>query len=387
MKYKRIFLIVLDSLGVGEAMDAQDFGDKGANTLGNLINKEEVFIPNLKKLGLLNTLKMNNEEAEAYYTIARPKNNGRDCLSGHYELMGITPTINYDYFNYGPFPRDLLEKIASTLQKPIVGNIVSDAKNAIEKLYKRHIETKSLIIYTTGDSNLEVAAHESVIDINELYACCEKIREITNQSNWRVTEVVARPFKIEDDKVILDNDVRIYALPPNNNSVLDSLKNANLQTISIGKVNDLFANSGITKIINASNNVEGINKMIDIMDKNFEGLCFINLNDFNTFYGRSRDVSGYKTALEEFDVQLPLILNQLNIDDILIITSDHGCDPTFSNHNHTRENVPVLIYSRNFVSSGQLDILDTLGDIGATIADNFEVEKPWLGTSFLDKLK
>lgn len=387
MKYKRIFLIVLDALGVGEAMDAENYGDKGANTLGNILNKEDVFIPNLKKMGLINTLKMNNEEADAYYTIARPKNTGRDCLSGHYELMGITPSISYDYFNYGPFPRELLEKIASTIQKPIVGNIVSDSKGAIEKLYKRHLETKSLIIYTTGDSNLEVAAEEGVIDINDLYTCCEKIREITNQNNWRVSEVVARPFKVENDKVILSDDVRVYTLPPNNNSVLDSLKNANLQTISIGKVNDVFASSGITKIIKASNNVEGINKMIDIMDKNFEGLCFVNLNDFNNLYGRARDVNGYKMALEEFDVQLPLILNQLNIDDILIITSDHGCDPTFANFNHTRENIPVLIYSRNFISSGQIDILDTLGDVGATIADNFKVEKPWLGTSFLDKLK
>ena len=387
MKFKRIFLIVLDSLGVGEAMDAEKYNDKGANTLGNLMSKTDLFIPNLKKMGFLNTLTMNNGEGEAYYTIARPKNNGKDCLSSHYELMGIEPSINYDDFGYGPFPRNLLEQIASTLQKPIIGNIICDAKNAIEKLYKRQMETKSLIIYTTGDSNLEVAAEENIIPLNELYDCCEKIRNITNQNGWRVSTVTARPFSVKNNEVKLTDDARVFTLPPSNKSVLESLKSANYQTISIGKINDIFASSGISKIIKASNNVEGINKILDIMDKNFEGLCFANLNDFNTFYGHARDVQGYKRCLEEFDVQLPLILNKLDIDDMLIITSDHGCDPTFENYNHTRENIPVLIYSRSFLESGQIDILDSLGDIGATIADNFEVEKPWIGTSFLSKLK
>lgn len=387
MRFKRIFLIVLDSLGVGEALDAESYNDKGSNTLGNLSSKTDLFIPNLKKIGLMNTLTMNSKEAEAYYTIARPKNKGKDCLSCHYELMGIEPGINYDTFNYGPFPRTLLETIASTLQKPIIGNIVSDATSAINKLYKRQMETKSLIIYTTGDSNLEVAAEENTIPINVLYDYCEKIRNITNQNNWRVSMVVARPFVVKNNEVKLTDDAKVFTLPPNNSSVLESLKNANYQTISIGKITDLFAGSGISKIIKASSNVEAINKILDIMDKKFEGLCFANLNDFNTFYGHARDIDGYKKSFEEFDVQLPLILNNLDIDDMLIITSDHGCDPTFNSYNNTRENVPVLIYSRSFMESGQIDILDTLADIGATIADNFNVEKPWMGTSFLDKLK
>ena len=387
MKFKRIFLLVLDSLGVGEAIDAANYNDNGANTLGNLVDKTDLFIPNLKKMGLLNTIKMNNEEAEAYYTIARPKNNGKSCLSGHYELMGIAPGINYDYFNYGPLPRDLLEKIAQTLQKPIIGNIVCDGKTAVEKLYKRQMETKSLIIYTTGDSNLEVAAEENIISLNELYDCCEKIREIAKREGWCVSEVVARPFIEKNNSVTMTDDIKRFTLPPTNKSVLESLKNANLQTISIGKINDLFNGVGVSKIIKASSNVESVNKLIDIMDKNFDGLCFINLNEFDYKCGQARNVEEYKNKLEEFDVEIPMILNKLNIDDLLIITADHGCDPTFANHNHTRENIPVLLYSRNFIGNGQLDILDTLGDIGATIADNFDVEKPWLGTSFLDKLK
>ncbi len=387
MKFKRIFLIILDSLGVGEAIDASDYNDKGANTLGNIMKQTDLFIPNLKKMGLINTLTMNNNDAEAYYTIARPKTKGKDCLSCHYELMGMEVGMNYDNFNYGPFPRSLLEKIASTLQKPIIGNILCDAKSAIEKLYKRQLETKSLILYTTGDSNLEVAMYEELMPLNELYACCEKIREITTQAGWRVTSVIARPYTIKLNEINLSDDARIFTLPPSNKSVLESLKNANFQTISIGKINDLFSGNGISKIIKASNNVEGINKLLDIMDKNFDGLCFCNLNDFDKLYGHARDVNGYKQSLEEFDVEIPMILNKLNIDDLLIIAADHGCDPTFSNFNHTRENIPVLLYSRSFLEGGQIDILDTLGDIGATIADNFNVEKPWLGTSFLDKLK
>ncbi len=386
MKFKRIFLVILDSLGVGEAIDAEEYNDKGCNTLGHVMDNTNLFIPNLKKLGIVETLTMSNKESDAYYTIARPQNKGKDCVSLHYEMMGINSPKSFEYFNYGPFPRDLLEKIASTIQKPIIGNIITDAKSAIKRLYKRQIETKSLIIYTTGDSNLEVAANESIIPINELYECCEKIREITKEEKWQVACVIARPFRIEEEEVVLTDDVRTFTLSPSK-SVLESLKNANLQVISIGKITDLFNNYGITKIIKSASNTEGINKLIDIMEKNFEGLCFANLSDLETFYGNARDVSGYQKCLEEFDVQLPIILNKLNIDDLLIITSDHGCDPTMENYNHTRENVPVLIYSRCFNDNGQLDILNTLGDIGATIADNFNVEKPWLGESFLDKLK
>ena len=202
-----------------------------------------------------------------------------------------------------------------------------------------------------------------------------------------ISTIIAQPFKTNESGYLLTGDDRRFTLLPSNKSVLDILKNANLQTISIGKVNDIFNNCGITKIIKASNNNEGINKLIDIMDKNFEGLCFTNLEDFDTLYGHARDIEGYKNALEELDVELPIIINKLNIDDLLIITADHGSDPVMPNYNHTRENVPVIIYSRSFASSRQIEILDTLADIGATIVDNFNLEKPWFGTSFLDKLK
>ena len=387
MKFNRIFLLILDTLGVGEAIDAEEYNDKGANTLGHINEQTNLFTPNLNKMGLLNTLKMDNKDAEAYYTIAKPMNKGKSCLSGHYELMGIEPGYNFDYFNNGPLPRNFLEQIAQVIQKPIIGNVVSDPHTIIEKLYKRQMETKSLIIYTTGDSNLEVAAEENIISVNDLYDLCEKIRNIATKEGWLVSEVIARPFIAKNNGVILTDDYKSFTLSPTNKSVLEALKNNNYQTISIGKINNLFNGVGISKIIKASSNVESINKLIDIMDKNFNGLCFINLNEFDYKCGQARNTEEYKNKLEEFDVEIPIILNKLNIDDLLIITADHGCDPTLPNHNHTRENVPVILYSRSFLESGQLDILNTLGDIGATIAENFNVEKPWLGTSFLDKLK
>lgn len=387
MKFKRIFLIILDSVGVGASIDAEKYHDNNANTLAHLIDKTDIFIPNLRKMGFINTITMDNKEADAYYTIAEPKNEGKDCLSGHYEMMGITINKAFENFNSTPFPRELLEKIASITKKPIVGNIISDTKSAITRLYKRQRETKALIIYTTTDSNLEVAADEDIIPLNDLYTYCEQIREITKNDKYQIAMVVARPFKIINNEVVLTEDSKIFTMNPNSKSVLETLKNNNLQTISIGKINDLFNGVGINKIIKSSSNTEGINKLLDIMNKNFEGLCLVNLTDFDYLYGSSRDISGYQKSLEEFDVQLPLIINELNIDDLLIITSDHGNDVTQDNYNHTRENVPVILYSRSFLESGQIDILNTLADIGATIADNFDVEKPWIGNSFLNKLK
>ena len=387
MKFKRIFLIVLDSLGVGESVDASNYNDKGANTLGNILKNYDLFIPNLKKLGFLNTLTMNNKESEAYCTIARPKNKGKDSLSGHYELMGIENSIPYKTFNETGFPRELLETIANQTKRGIIGNIVGNPTSIINKLAKRHIETGALIIYTTSDSNLEVAASEDIIPINELYQYAEIIREITKREEWKVGRVVARPFKEQDGEYILTNNTRYFTLMPPNKSVLDILKNNNLQVISIGKVHDLYNGYGITKIIKSGNNQEGLNKLLSIMDKNFTGLCFLNLSDFDTLYGHQRDVKGYAKEIEKLDVEIPIILNKLNLDDLLIITADHGCDPTMPGFNHTRENVPVIAYSRLFKEPKQLDVLESLSDIGATIVNNYDLERPWMGTSFLDKLK
>ena len=388
MEFKRVFLIILDSLGVGEALDAESYGDKGANTLKNIVDQYDIFIPNLKKLGFLNTLAMNNAESDAYYTVARPKNKGKDSLSGHYEIMGVENDISYKNFKENGFPRDLLEEIVKKTNKGIIGNLIGNHEEVIKKLSARHEETKSLIIYTTGDSDIEIAADENVIPINELYNYAEIVREITNREEWKVARVVARPYIKENNNYIYSNNTKYYTLTPPNRSVLDILKDNELQVISIGKIHDIFNGHGITKIIKSTNNFEGLNKITSIMDKNFEGLCILNLNDFDTLYGHKRDSKGYAHAIEELDVEIPILLNKLDIDDLLIITSDHGCDPTMPGVSHTRENVPVIIYSRLFKDPHQLTILDTFADIGATILDNFNIEeKPWFGTSFLDKLK
>ena len=386
MKFKRIFLLVLDSLGVGEAIDAEKYESKGANTLGHLVDNN-LFIPNLSNLGLLNTLTMNNKEADAYYTIARPKNVGCDSLSGHYELMGVE-NKNEPVFTNSTFPRDLLERIAQDTQVPIIGNVISDCETVINRLGEREEETKSLIIYTTGDSNMEIAANEDVIPLNQLEEYCELIRNITNKDDWRVNSIIARPYKKVGDKYVLTTDTKRFTFDPPTTSILDSIKNSNLQTISIGKISNIFNNQGITKIVKSATNNDAINKLLDIMDKEFEGLCFVNLPDFDTIYGHSRNINGYKEALEEFDVEIPLIINKLNLDDLLIITADHGNDPTMEGVSHTRENVPVILYSRSFSGNGQIDILDTLADIGATITESLNIEQePWIGTSFLNKLK
>ena len=388
MKFKRVFLLILDSLGVGEAIDASNYKDNGANTLKHIMDNYDLYIPNLKKLGIIDTINMNNNEnVDAYYTIARPINQGKDSLTGHYEIMGVRNSAPFKTFTERGFPRDLLEKIEEVTGKRVIGNKVANGEDIINELGERHLSYKSLIIYTSTDSTLQVAAHEDVIPIAKLYSYCEKIRNITLNDDYRIARVIARPFTGKPGKFKFTEDRSDYAIKPPQKSVMDNIKEKGLSVISIGKVNDIFDSQGITKNIkSAFSNIDTLNKMTDIMEKKFQGLCVTNLSDFDALYGHKRDVEGYAKAIEEFDVEVPMILNKLENDDLLIITADHGCDPTFKGNAHTRENVPVIIFSRMFKTPKKLDILNTMSDIGATIADNFEVNKPLYGKSFLDKL-
>ena len=389
MKFKRVFLLVLDSLGVGESIDANNYGDDGANTLKHIIDNSDLFIPNLKRLGFVDTINMNeNNGVDAYYTIAKPTNVGKDSLSSHYEIMGIKSTVPFKTFTEKAFPIDLLMKIEEVTGKRVIGNKVVNGDSIINELGERHLSYGSLIIYTSSDSTLQVAAHEDVIPIPKLYNYCERIRKITLTDEWRVARVIARPFTGTPGKFKFTNDRCDYSIKPPHKSVMDSLKENDYSVISIGKINDIFSGQGITKIVKSSfNNMDTLNKMTDIMGKKFTGLCVANLSDFDALYGHNRDVDGYASAIEEFDVEIPMILNKLDNDDLLIITADHGNDPTFPGNSHTRENVPVIIFSRMFKDPKRLDILESMADIGATIAENFGVEKPMIGTSFLDKLK
>lgn len=386
MNFKRIVLIIMDSLGVGEAVDANNYRDTGANTLGHIIEKNPIFIPNLKKLGFLNTLSMSEEETDAYYTIAKPNNPGKDSLDGHYEIMGIKNDNPFKNFDEDAFPRELLEKIASTIKKPLIGNKNINGDTLINIVGDRHLENKALIIYTSNGSNLKVAAHESIIPVNELYTICEKIREITKKEEWKVGRVVAKPFNGKTGNFKFTKEEKAFALTPPSKGVMDSLKDKKYDVIALGKVNDCFNGNGITKVIKTKSNTDALNKLNDILEKKFNGLCIVNLSDFDSDFAHKKDSSGYAKAIEEFDVEIPLLTNKLNNDDLLIITADHGCDPTMCGK-HTRENVPVIIFGRNLKTPKRLEVLETMADIGATIADNFGVELPEIGTSILDKLK
>ena len=389
MNFKRIFVLILDSLGVGEAPDANEYNDNGANTLKHIMDNYDLFVPNLKKLGFLNTINMDdNPNVEAYYTIAKPWNFGKDSISGHYEIIGLDNKTPFKTFSEKAFPIELIDTIEKNIGKRLIGNKVTSSDLILSELGERHLNYGSLILYTSGDSTLEIAAHEDVVPISKLYSYCEKIRKITEKEEWRVARVVARPFTGKIGKFKFTNDRKDYTLKPQKNSVLNNLKDNDIDVISIGILTDIVDGEGITKVIKgSSSNIDTINKMTDIMSKNFTGVCITNLSEFDAMYGHKRDINGYANAIEEFDVEIPLILNKLNNDDLLIITADHGNDPTFEGNYHTRENVPVIIYGRNLKTPCKLPILETLADIGATIADNFEIKGTNLGTSFLDKLK
>lgn len=388
MKFKRIFLLVLASLGVGETTDAVEYGDIGANTLKHIVENYDLFIPNLKKIGFLNTIEMSeNDQSEAYYTTAKPINKGKDTVSGHYEMIGIKNEIPFKTYNTG-FTYDILSRIEEITGRNVIGNKCCNDDTIIQELGEREYNYGSLIIYTSADSDLQVAAHEDCIPISTLHDYCKKIREVATKEDWRIARIIARPFNGTPNKYRFNNNGRKdYAIKLNKQTILDNLNESNYNVIGIGKINDIFEGQGINKMIKANNNSEAINKLSDIIDKNFTGLCITDLSDFDSLYGHNRDVEGYGKAIEELDVDLSIIMNKLDLDDLLIITADHGNDPTFQGNDHTRENLPVIIYSRNFKYPRILEQFETLANIGATIADNFDIEMPEIGESILEELQ
>lgn len=385
MKFKRIFLVILDSLGIGASKDADEYGDEGANTLGHIIEKYNLDIPNLTKLGLVN--KGNDSNTNAYYTTASSISKGKDTLVGHYELMGLQTTIPYKTFNKTGFPQELITKIEQATNRNIIGNIAASGTEIIKQLGEEHMKTGALIVYTSEDSNLQVAAHENIIPINELYSICQTIRTIMLKDEWKVGRVIARPFIGEVGNFIRTSNRHDYALKPPKETVLDHLKDNDIAVLAIGKINDVFDGEGINDYIKTDDNMDGIEKLLFAIKKNFIGLCFVNLNDFDTKYGHRRDVVGYAKALEQFDKTLPNLLNELKNDDLLILAADHGNDPTFKGTDHTREDIPVIFYSKSFNDPKRLEKLTTYACVGATIADNFNVNAPEIGYSVLDSLK
>ncbi len=388
MKFNRIFLIVLDSLGVGEAIDAKKWNDEGASTLGHILKYNPLDYPNLEKMGFLNLVGFKDiKKTDSYYTKAHPKANGKDTLTGHLEMMGIRTIIPFRTFTETGFPKELIDELEKRTGRHVIGNCNASGTEIIKQLGEEQMRTGDLIVYTSADSVLQIAAHEDIIPLEELYKDCSIARELTLKEEWKVGRIIARPYVGEPGNFTRTGNRRDYALNPEGDTVLDNLKNSGYDVIAIGKINDIFNGCGITKTTHTGNNLEGINCLLETEKEHFNGLCFTNLNDFDSKYGHRRDIKGYAEAIKQFDDYLPEIKENLNDDDLLIITADHGNDPSYRGTDHTRENTPVLVYSKSFKDPKHLKELDCFSDIGATIADNFNVNAPVVGKSFLGKLK
>lgn len=386
--FKRIFLVVLDSVGCGEADDADKFNDVGAHTLKHVIEaKKENEYKNLNKFGLFNLVYGYNLPTMSYYTKANEISNGKDTLTGHLEMMGINTVKPFKTFTETGFPKELINELERLSGRKIIGNCNASGTEIIERLGEEQMKTGALIVYTSADSVLQIAAHEEIIPLKELYKICEIARKLTLKEEWKVGRIIARPYVGTPGSFTRTSNRKDYALNPVSKTVLDNLKSKKYSVISIGKIADIFNDCGITEKIHIEDNTDGIRQIIREIHNDFTGLCFANLNDFDSKYGHRRNPIGYADALREVDEALPHILAHLTDKDLLIITADHGNDPTFRGTDHTREKTPVFIYSARFKEAKKLDEFKTFADLGATIADNFNVKKPLIGNSFLSKLK
>lgn len=393
-KYKRIFTVVMDSLGAGALPDAADYGDAGTDTLGHISQyRDEFQIPNLQKLGLANLHPLKQVEAvekpAGYYTYLYEASNGKDTMTGHWEMMGLHITTPFKTFTENGFPKELLDELSERTGRVIIGNKSASGTEILDELAEEEIATGHMIVYTSADSVLQICGNEETFGLNELYRCCEIARDITMKDEWKVGRVIARPYvgkkKGEFKRTSNRHD---YALKPYGRTALDALKDAGYDVISVGKIFDIFDGEGLTESNKSKSSVHGMEQTIEIAKREFEGLCFVNLVDFDALWGHRRDVEGYAKEIEKFDVKLGELLELLTEDDLLILTADHGNDPTHTGTDHTRERVPFLAYSPAMQGFGKLDNTDTFAVIGATIAENFGVQMPegTIGTSILDRL-
>ncbi len=387
-KFNRIITMVLDSVGIGETEDSKDFGDFGVNTLANISKTEGLNMPNLKKLGLGNIADIKTigkeEKPRAYYTKMQEKANGKDTLAGHWEMMGVTLEKGFDVYVKEGFPDELIKEFEEATGRKVLANKEANGMKVIKEYYHEHVSTGSWIVYTSVDSTFQIAAHEEIIPLEELYKACEIARELTKKYN--VARVIARPFIGDFDNYERTSNRHDYALNPPKETVLNHLNKSGIPTVSIGKISDIFNGSGISKSIKTKSNMDGVDKTIDVIKEDSEGFVFVNLVDFDSKFGHPRDVKGYKEALEEFDARVPEILENLKEDDLFIITADHGNDPTYKGNDHTREYVPLILYSKSFKEPKEISKRGTFEDLGELITDNFEVTSTENGTSFLKEL-
>ena len=393
-KYKRIFTIVIDSLGVGALPDALAYGDAGTDTLGHIAENTDPFhIPNLQKLGMANLHPLKGVEPAkkplAYFAKLNEASAGKDTMTGHWEMMGLHVTTPFQTFTETGFPKELIDELSKRTGRTIIGNKSASGTEILEELAEEEIATGHMIVYTSADSVLQICGNEETFGLEELYRCCEIARELTMRDEWKVGRVIARPYvgkkRGEFKRTSNRHD---YALKPFGRTALNALKDAGLSVISVGKIYDIFDGEGLTESNKSKSSVHGMEQTIEIAKRDFTGLCYVNLVDFDALWGHRRDVAGYAKELEKFDEKLGELLPLLKEDDLLILTADHGNDPTHTGTDHTRERVPFLAYSPSMQGAGKLPDGDCFALIGATIADNFGIQMPegTIGKSVLAEL-
>lgn len=395
MRFKRVFVIVLDSLGIGPMADSARFDDAGADTLGHISETvEHLDIPNLQRLGLANLKALKQvkpaEHPEGYFMAMNEASNGKDTMTGHWEMMGIRTDKPFITFTEHGFPKELIDELEKRCGRKIIGNKAASGTEILEELGEQEVNEGKLIVYTSADSVLQICGNEETMGLETLYHYCEIARELTMRDEWRVGRVIARPYVGKKSGEFKRTSNRHdYALKPTGPTALNALKDAGYDVISVGKINDIFVGEGITESNHSDSSVHGMQQTIDIAKRDFKGLCFTNLVDFDALWGHRRNPVGYGEEIEKFDKKLGELLPLLREDDLLILTADHGNDPTYKGTDHTREQVPFIAYSPSDTESGKLDTSDTFAVIGATIADNFGVKMPegTIGTSILDQIK
>ena len=385
---KRLFLIVLDSFGIGEAPDAEEFGDLGSNTLASVYESKHLNIPNMAKLGLYNIdgVKVGNKEKELIGSYGRmtEQSAGKDTTIGHWEISGIISRKPMPTFPEG-FPKKLIDELGKRTNREVLCNKPYSGTQVIHDYGQEHVRTGDLIVYTSADSVLQIAAHEDIVPIEVLYDYCDIAREIC-KDEWGVGRIIARPFEGEYPNFTRTSRRRDFSLQPPKTTMLDIIEENDLEVIGIGKIKDIFAGKGLTSSSKTANNEEGIERILEYLKEDFSGLCFTNLVDFDMLYGHRNDIDGYAKALTYFDKMLPSILELMKDDDILMITADHGCDPGTESTDHSREYTPLLVYGNNIKEGFNLGTRGSFADIASSILEYFNLNDTLDGESFLDKI-
>lgn len=393
-KYQRVFVIVLDSLGIGAMPDSEEYGDIGVDTLGHIAEKIELHIPNLQKLGLANLHPLKGVapvmQPMGKYMAVHERSIGKDTMTGHWEMMGLYITKPFQTFTDTGFPPELIAELERRTGRKVIGNKSASGTVILEELAEEEINQGHLIVYTSADSVLQICGNEETMGLENLYQYCEIARELTMRDEWRVGRVIARPYvgKKRGEFVRTANR-HDYALKPYGRTVLNVLQDAGYDVISVGKIFDIFAGEGLTESNKSKSSVHGMEQTIEIAGRDFRGLCFTNLVDFDALWGHRRNPVGYGEEIMRFDEKLGELLDILGEDDLLMLTADHGNDPTYTGTDHTREKVPLIAYSPSWEAGEALPEQDTFAVIGATIADNFGVKMPEgsIGESVLEQLK